>query len=65
MGRSDKRKYQRNCAFSSKRKGTAWNKRKNKTMSLDTQVSLTESDKGSFYNQKEWLEEYEYGKGMF
>ena len=65
MGRSDKRKYQRNCAFSSKRKGTAWNKRKNKTMFLDTQVSLTESDKGSFYNQKEWLEEYEYGKGMF
>ena len=27
--------------------------------------NLAESDKGSFYNQKEWLEEYEYGKGMF
>ena len=34
-------------------------------MTLDTQVNLAESDKGSFYNQKEWLEEYEYGKGMF
>ena len=34
-------------------------------MTLNTQVNLTESDKGSFYNQKECLEEYEYGKGMF
>ena len=65
MGRNDKCKYQRNCAFSFKRKRTAWNKRKDKTMTLDTQVNLAESDKGSFYNQKEWLEEYEYGKGMF
>ena len=65
MGRNDKRKYQRNCAFSFKRKRTAWNKRKDKTMTLDTQVNLAESDKGSFYNQKEWLEEYEYGKCMF
>ena len=31
---------------------------------LLTQVNLAESDKGFFYNQKEWLEEYEYGKGM-
>ena len=34
-------------------------------MTPDTQVNLAENDKGSFYNQKEWLEEYEYGKGMF
>ena len=36
-------------------------------MTLDTQVNLAERDKGSFYNQKEWLEQeqYEYGKGMF
>ena len=65
MGRNDNRKYQRNCAFSFKRKRTAWNKRKDKTMTFDTQVNLAESDKGSFYNQKEWLEEYEYGKCMF
>ena len=50
MGRNDKRKYQRNCAFGFKRKSTAWNKRKYKTIALDTQVNLAESDKGSFYN---------------
>ena len=65
MGRNDKRKYQRNCSFSFKRKRTGWNKRKDKTMTLDTQVNLAESDKGSFHNQKEWLEEYEHGKGKF
>ena len=65
MGCNDKRKYQRSCAFSFKRKKTAWNKRKDKTMTLETQVNLAKSDKGSFYNQKEWLEEYEYGKDMF
>ena len=30
-----------------------------------TQVTLAEIDKVSFYNQKEWLEEYESGKGIF
>ena len=65
MGRNDKRKYQRKCAFSFKRKRTAWNKTKDKSMALDTQVNLAESDKGSFYNQKEWLEEPEHEKGMF
>ena len=34
-------------------------------MTRDTQVNVAENDKGSFYNQKEWLEEYEYGKSMF
>ena len=35
-------------------------------MTLDKQVNLEESsNKGSYYNQKEWLEEYECGKGMF
>ena len=62
MGRNNKRKYQRNRAFSFKRKRTAWNKSKDKNMTLET---LVESDKGSFYNQREWLEEYEYGKGFF
>ena len=35
--------------FSFKRKRTAWNKRKDKTMALDTQVNFVESGKGSFY----------------
>ena len=56
MGRINKCKYQINCAFSFKRKRIAWTKRKDKTMTLDTQVNLAESDKSSFYNQKEWLE---------
>ena len=34
-------------------------------MALDTQVNLAESDKGSFYNQKEWLEESDVGKACF
>ena len=34
-------------------------------MTLDTQVDLAESDKGAFYNQKQWLAGYEHGKGMF
>ena len=34
-------------------------------MTLETQINLAESGKGSFYNQKEWLEECDYGKGMF
>ena len=65
MGRNDKCKYQRNCTFRFKRKTTVCNKRKDKSITLDTQVNLAEIDKGSFYNQKEWLEGYEYGKGMF
>ena len=63
MGRKDKRKYEKNCSFSFKRKMAAWNRRKDKTMALDTQVNLAESDKGSFHNQNKWLEEYKYGKG--
>ena len=42
-----------NCAFSFRRKRTAWNKRKDKTMTLDKRVTFAKSDKGSFYNQKE------------
>ena len=50
MGRNDQRKYQKNSAFSFKRKRTAWNKRKDKTMALNTQVNLAESDKSSICN---------------
>ena len=50
MGHNDQRKYQKNCAFSFKRKRTARNKKKDKTMALNTQVNLAESDKGSIYN---------------
>ena len=52
------RKYQRNCAFSFKKKRIAWNKRKDKTMALDTQADLSESDKSPFCKQREWSEFY-------
>ena len=35
-------------------------------MTLETQVKLAESDNGSIYNQKEWLEEYnEYNDDLW
>ena len=39
-------------AFSFKRKRTAWNKRKDKTMVLDTQANLPESDKAPFVTRQ-------------
>ena len=37
MGRNDKRGYQRDCTFSNKkRKKAAWNKKKDKAMTVDT-----------------------------
>ena len=65
MGPNNKCKYQRNCMFSFNRKRAAYNKRKDETITLDTQANLAKSGKGSFYIQREWSEEYEYGKGMF
>ena len=66
MGHNDKHRYQRSCAFSNrKRESATWNKRKDKTMNLDTQVNLAGKDKGSFYIQKKWwLVKCEYGKGI-
>ena len=65
MGANNKCKYQRNCMFSFNRKRAAYNKRKYKTITLDTQANLAKSGKGSLYIQREWSQEYEYGKGMF
>ena len=63
IGRSDKRKYQRNCAFSFKRKWTAWTKRKDKNYGSLHIANLAESDKGSFCNQRKWSKFY-YGEFM-
>ena len=46
-----------------KRKRTAWNKRKEKTMTLDTQVNLAENGKGSFYNQRIMVREVRVWEG--
>ena len=64
MGRNVKCKYQRNFSFSVKERGQHGIREKVKLWLL-TQVNLAVSDKGTLYNQKEWLEEYEYGQGMF
>ena len=41
MGRNNKGRYQRDCAFSNKkRKKAAWNEKKDKAMAVDTQVNL-------------------------
>ena len=59
---SDKRKYIKNPYAGKKRK--AWNK-------LTTPFpnkwkrKLTKGDKGSYYYQGKWINEYEYGKGRY
>ena len=50
MGRNNKCKYRKNRAFSFKERG---------------QHGIRKSYESSFYNRKEWLETYDYGKGMF
>ena len=52
MGRNDKRIYQRNCALSFKRNRTQWNKRKDKTMTLDTQVNPAEWQRFLLYSER-------------
>ena len=42
----------KNCAFSFKRKRAAWNKRKDKTMTLDTKVNLPKMTKVLFILRK-------------
>ena len=34
-------------------------------MGASRKLQLLESDKGSFYNQVNWIEEYEYDKGLY
>ena len=48
-----------------KERGQHGKREKDKNMTLETLGNLAKSDKVSFDNQREWLEEYEYGKGMF
>ena len=53
MGRIDKRRYERNCTFSNKkRKRAAWIKREDKTVTLDTEVNLAEKTKAPFIIRK-------------
>ena len=65
MGRPDKRKAARDSQFVRKKKRIPWNKPITGAMSASRKLQLFESDKGSFYNQANWIEEYEYDKGLY
>ena len=59
---SDKRKYKKD-SFSGKKRKT-WNRRKRTKMQVTVMEGLAATDKGSFYNQQAWLEEYTFGEGL-
>ena len=65
MGLPDKRKAARDSQFVRKKKRIPWNKPIAGAMSASRKLQLFESDKGSFYNQANWIEEYEYDKGLY
>ena len=65
MGRPDKWKAARDSQFVRKKKWIPWNKPIAGAMSASWKLQLFESDKGSFYNQSNWIEEYEYDKGLY
>ena len=43
--------------YSKGRKRKAWNKGARKNFSNEKREHLSETDKGSYYNQSEWMEE--------
>ena len=47
------------------KKRKTWNKGKRTEMSVTVTEGLAATDKGSFYNQQAWLEEYTYGEGLY
>ena len=65
MSRPDKCKAARDSQFVRKKKQIPWNKPITEAMSASRKLQLFESDKGSFYNQANWIEEYEYSKGLY
>ena len=51
--------------FSGSKKRKAWNKIREKYMPEGRRQNLAETDRGSYYNQEEWLEEFLDNKGAF
>ena len=51
--------------FTVRKKRKAWNKTREKYMSEESRQNLVETDRGSYHNQKEWLEEFLDNKGGF
>ena len=51
--------------FNGRKKRTAWNKTREKNMPEERIQNLAETDRGLYYNQEEWLEEFLDDKGAF
>ena len=51
--------------FTRRKKRKAWNKTREKYMPEERRQNLAETDRGSYYNQEEWLEEFLDDKGAF
>ena len=51
--------------FIGNKKWKAWNKTREKYMPEESGQNLAETDRGWFYNQEEWLEEFLNDKGAF
>ena len=51
--------------FTGHKKRIAWNKTREKYMLEERKQNLAETERGSYYNQKEWLEEFLDDKAAF
>ena len=51
--------------FTGRKKRKAWNNTREKYMSEERRQNLAKRDRGSYYNQEEWLEEFLDDKGAF
>ena len=51
--------------FTAHKKQKSWNNTKEKYMPEERRQNLAETDRGSFYNQEEWVEEFLDDKGAF
>ena len=51
--------------FTGPKKPKAWNKIREKYKPEERRQNLAETDRGSYYNQEEWLEEFLDDKGAF
>ena len=52
-------------SFTGRKKRKAWNYNREKYMPEERRQNLAETDRGSYYNQEEWLEEFLDNKGTF
>ena len=51
--------------FTGRKKRKAWNNTRAKYMPEEKIQNLSETDRGSYYNQEEWVEEFLDDKGAF